>query len=381
MPTELIEQILSELEADKYTVARCCRLCKAFRRYSEALLYKRIDVQLVDVQLWQALGNGDIDEEVDETREFWYSRSTLALVNCLMSSRKSDLVREVHSSIKHVGDHEEGMYTTPKIAFATVLCALPNLDSLNVFFECESECFEWLKAKWSQMTERAHASRIDLGILDETSCDVLEQLQHEIQHLGFSSYGGDLKEVPSVDLDSLPLRSFKFVCKESRGSRARYRKTQDLLLASSHQTLSSLTISTALIHDVSVFVHLRHLDITQVRKGHCNALRACLKSAASLPSLASLTLLDNDSSLYPSFKEHCLSLEELVTTRPSQLRQFRLREQSLHPDEVVKFLEHLPSSSSLSLFRFSPMGDSHMYFSRDPPSPPPDYGPAHEAAR
>ncbi|GAA5870636.1 hypothetical protein JCM8547_002068 [Rhodosporidiobolus lusitaniae] len=125
LPNELIEQIIGELEDDKITLARCCRLSEAFRRSSEAFLYKHIDVQL-----YQALGCGDIDEEVDKTREFWYSRSTLALINCLMSSRKSDLVREVQFRIEHVSDHEAGLYTTPKTTFATVLCALPNLESV-----------------------------------------------------------------------------------------------------------------------------------------------------------------------------------------------------------------------------------------------------------
>ncbi|GAA5868092.1 hypothetical protein JCM8547_003339 [Rhodosporidiobolus lusitaniae] len=213
LPTELIEQVLGELEDAKSTLARCCRLSKALRRSSEAHLYRRIDIELC-----QALGSGEFDEEVDEAREFWYTRRTRALVDRLFSSRRSTLVREVHFAIEHVSEPEKGMYTTPKIAFATVLCALPNLDSFNIFSEYESDCLEWLNTRWSRTSGRARPSRVDFGILNNTSCAVLEQLQEEIQHLEFSGWLGHLEEVPSVDLDNLYLRSFNL----------------DLLLAHSH---------------------------------------------------------------------------------------------------------------------------------------------------
>ncbi|GAA5868090.1 hypothetical protein JCM8547_003338 [Rhodosporidiobolus lusitaniae] len=92
--------------------------------------------------------------------------------------------------------------------------------------------------------------------------------------------------------------------------------------------------------DLSAFVNLRHLDIKQVWADGGKSLRSCLRSTASLSSLASLTLLDYvPASLFAPTEEHRLSLGELATTLPPSVAEVPA------PQLQPLFLPALPLSS------------------------------------
>lgn len=270
---------------------------------------------------------------MDEVRYF-YEPSTLSLIYSLSRHpHLAQLVRKVRFAIDY--DEGEGVYTTVPSCFATVVELCTSLDSLTIFNEEDhgNDCREYL-FRWLEKPVRAHPTTFNIGWLSGDVWELLEVLQDDVQHLsfGYLGYAFDAAAVLAAGV-ILPLDRMRLQSLVYRYGGSDSAQTFSPLVASSHHTLTRLTVPTNVVSDLSDFTALRHLTLWI---SNDTTVAELVTFVASMPPLLCLELrgafrTEVDSSQFPA----------LARALPTSLLKLDLPPFLSHSD-ILAIVQHLP---------------------------------------
>ncbi|GAA6029731.1 hypothetical protein JCM8097_001023 [Rhodosporidiobolus ruineniae] len=321
LPTELLDQILTDEDLDQVTLARCCCLSRARLDYFRSRLYSLVEIRFSLTE--EDMGMGDTD--------FIYDRQSAALLVAL--GRYPQLGALVRSTVFLTeGVEDSNIYTTKRQAVRGVLDACPNLQGLACPPYGEREIYDVL----DRVQEERKFCLLDLGYPDNDMWDRLAMQRHDLEHLVFSNDDAAWRADPPDDgqADGLQLQSLTFLS-ASKG-RTRDPAFFRALTADSHNSLIRLRMpfTPGVVADFSIFPNLAQLELRTTPQADISAVLASIRTARNLTHLGLPT------SLSPQDRTALFASGGLSAALPSTLKSLTLPH-NVGPEDVLAVVEQV----------------------------------------